>query len=152
MNYEIYSVDQLEDELEFLNPIKDKKKIIEIKSVIEEKTKEINSRPQIYQDYAPFTFGGTGTSFISIGSKDIRNDGSYVTTIWFTLLFFPIFPFRSVRIHFGGESFRAPGIGRFQTKKMRLEKVALNKAQIRNVYLSFYGALFSVVGFIWFRL
>jgi hypothetical protein len=44
----------------------------------------------------PFTFNGIGTTFY--GARDFALDGSYTTTEWFTLLYIPIIPLRSLRI------------------------------------------------------
>jgi hypothetical protein len=39
----------------------------------------------------PKSFGGFGTRYC--GARDYRKDGSYMTTTFFCLLFFPSFPF-----------------------------------------------------------
>lgn len=44
----------------------------------------------------PFTFNGIGTTFY--GARDFALDGSYTTTEWFTFLYIPIIPLRSLRI------------------------------------------------------
>lgn len=43
-----------------------------------------------------FTFNGFGTRLY--GKCDFRTDGSYITTMWITLLYWPIIPLRSLRI------------------------------------------------------
>lgn len=44
----------------------------------------------------PFTFNGIGTTFY--GARDFALDGTYTTTEWFTFLYVPIIPLRSLRI------------------------------------------------------
>lgn len=44
----------------------------------------------------PKSFGGFGTRYC--GERDYRKDGSYMTTTFFCLLFFPVFPLHSVRV------------------------------------------------------
>jgi len=43
-----------------------------------------------------FTFNGFGTRLY--GKSDFRADGSHLTTVWVTALYWPIFPLRSLRI------------------------------------------------------
>jgi hypothetical protein len=44
----------------------------------------------------PFEFKGCGTQYI--GERDLRPDGSFVTTEWITLLHLPLVPLRSARV------------------------------------------------------
>ena len=44
----------------------------------------------------PKSFGGFGTRYY--GERDYRKDGSYMTTTFFCLFFFPIFPLHTVRV------------------------------------------------------
>jgi hypothetical protein len=44
----------------------------------------------------PSNVNGCGTKYY--GQRDFRPDGSYVTTNFFCLLFFPVFPIHSVRV------------------------------------------------------
>ncbi|BET65435.1 hypothetical protein ASA1KI_03700 [Opitutales bacterium ASA1] len=44
----------------------------------------------------PFEFKGCGTQYI--GERDLRPDGSFVTTEWITLLYLPLVPLRSARV------------------------------------------------------
>ena len=44
----------------------------------------------------PKSFGGFGTRYC--GERDYRKDGSYMTTTFFCVLFFPVFPLHSVRV------------------------------------------------------
>ncbi len=49
-----------------------------------------------------FTFNGIGTTHY--GARDFLPDGTYTTTEWFVLLYFPIIPLRSLRISESNES------------------------------------------------
>jgi hypothetical protein len=44
----------------------------------------------------PTSVNGFGTRYI--GQRDFRTDGSYVTTNFISILFFPLFPLHSVRV------------------------------------------------------
>lgn len=44
----------------------------------------------------PLLVQGFGTSFI--GKRDFKPDGSYITTEWIVIFFFPVFPLRSFRV------------------------------------------------------
>jgi hypothetical protein len=44
----------------------------------------------------PKSFGGFGTRYC--GERDYRKDGSYMTTTFFCLFFFPVFPLHTVRV------------------------------------------------------
>jgi hypothetical protein len=44
----------------------------------------------------PKSFGGFGTRYC--GERDYRKDGSYMTTTFFCIFFFPVFPLHSVRV------------------------------------------------------
>jgi hypothetical protein len=43
-----------------------------------------------------FTFQGIGTTFY--GQRDFHADGSFITTEWFVLIYFPVIPLRSFRV------------------------------------------------------
>ncbi|HEY1525889.1 MAG TPA: hypothetical protein VGH51_06585 [Candidatus Angelobacter sp.] len=53
----------------------------------------------------PFTFNGIGTTFY--GARDFALDGTYTTTEWFTFVYIPVIPLRSLRIRDvkGGKNF-----------------------------------------------
>lgn len=55
-----------------------------------------------FEDRGPFTLNGFGTTFY--GKRDFRADGSYITTEWIVLAYFPLIPIRSLRV-----SYRDPG-------------------------------------------
>lgn len=44
----------------------------------------------------PKSFGGFGTRYC--GERDYRKDGSYMTTTFFCVFFFPVFPLHTVRV------------------------------------------------------
>ncbi len=44
----------------------------------------------------PKSFGGFGTRYC--GERDYRKDGSYMTTTFFCVFFFPLFPLHTVRV------------------------------------------------------
>jgi len=48
-----------------------------------------------------YSINGIGTTFY--GQRDFRPDGTYLTTEWFALLYFPIFPLRSLRVMYQGQ-------------------------------------------------
>jgi len=47
-----------------------------------------------------FTFNGIGTTFY--GQRDFRADGTYITTEWFAVFYFPVLPLRSLRVRYQG--------------------------------------------------
>ncbi len=47
-----------------------------------------------------FSFNGIGTTFY--GQRDFRADGTYTTTEWFAVFYFPIIPLRSLRVRYQG--------------------------------------------------
>jgi hypothetical protein len=77
----------------------------------------------------PFSFNGIGTKYY--GSRDFSEDGSYITTEWFIILFVPVVPLRSFRVSpikkrwFGSQEYWA-------------WKVPLCKPQVRNTYLAVF--------------
>src|SRR5262245_20240386 len=56
----------------------------------------------------PYTLNGIGTRFY--GKRDLRPDGSYITTEWVTFAYVPLVPFRSFRV-----SYLGPGAGLSET-------------------------------------
>jgi hypothetical protein len=50
----------------------------------------------------PFTFNGVGTTFY--GARDFALDETYTTTEWFTFLYIPVIPLRSLRIRDSNKS------------------------------------------------
>lgn len=76
------------------------------------------------------TWNGIGTTFI--GSKDQYPDESFATTEWFVIFYFPIIPFRSVRIAFMGSS---SGWRRTTSKYLIIKSLPLDTQQIFSTYL-----------------
>lgn len=52
-----------------------------------------------------FSINGIGTTWY--GQRDFRPDGTYLTTEWFAVLFFPVIPLRSLRMKYTGEKMYA---------------------------------------------
>jgi hypothetical protein len=47
-----------------------------------------------------YTLNGIGTTFY--GQRDFRADGTFITTEWLVLVYFPLIPFRSLRVRYQG--------------------------------------------------
>lgn len=77
----------------------------------------------------PFTFRGCGTKFY--GKRDEGPDGSYITTEWITLVYLPLIPLRSFRVCPTGGGTNAI---LYRSEQFRVQKVPLNKLQVRNIY------------------
>lgn len=77
------------------------------------------------------TFNGIGTTYY--GKKDIDFDGSFITTKWFVVGFFPIIPLSSCRLRDLGTS-GIPFISR-STEYQVIEELPLNAIQVLFVYL-----------------
>src|SRR5258707_12419532 len=77
-----------------------------------------------------FTFRGIGT--IHYGKRDFRPDGSFVTTLWSVVLYFPLIPISSKRIGPIGE---VKYYGMFPRRTFALhEKTKPNRTQVLSVY------------------
>lgn len=88
-----------------------------------------------------FTINGIGTTFY--GKRDFRTDGSFLTTEWVSFLYFPLFPFRSLRVRYQGPAERRFPIGVGSAESYAIyEKTAPNRKQV----LYIYGYAFFVVG------
>lgn len=75
------------------------------------------------------TWKGIGTKFY--GSKDQDANGSFITTEWFVILFFPILPIASYRVFFKGTERGCSGsTHRFEI----LNKLGLDWGQIFTIY------------------
>lgn len=94
-----------------------------------------------------YTFNGTGTTFY--GQRDFRSDGSFVTTEWVSFLYFPLFPFRSLRVRYQGPAERRFPIGFGSAASYAVyEKTPPNRKQVLCVYgyaLFSVGCVFSTV-------
>src|SRR3989344_9618968 len=78
---------------------------------------------------------GSGEGFY--GKREVREDGSYVTTKWFMILLIPIIPLGTYRV-WRGESTQSFFAGLYsgvsQSTQVRLERLKLNWAQIFLTY------------------
>ena len=82
-----------------------------------------------------FSVNGIGTTIYGKREEDAR-DNSYITTKWFIILFFPIFPLGSYRVIKNKPEFLS-----LARTKYQMTKVALNWDQVRNIYAIFWGPL-----------
>jgi hypothetical protein len=89
-----------------------------------------------------FTFRGIGA--MHYGKRDFRPDGSYVTTLWFVLLYVPIAPIHSKGLRPTGEV-KYYGI-RPRRTQLLLEKTPPNSKQVLSVYAWFAVELASFIG------
>jgi hypothetical protein len=85
---------------------------------------------------SPFSVNGVG--WIFYGRRDFGPDGSFITTEWFIIFHFPIFPLRSYRaISHGRESVVGPF---YQKTHYSLSKpMRPNLRQVVSTYLFCYG-------------
>lgn len=79
----------------------------------------------------PKSFGGFGTRYC--GERDYRKDGSYMTTTFFCLFFFPIFPLHTVRVIPDPKNIEWDE--RQESYYLVSEKRAPNLRQVASVYL-----------------
>lgn len=78
---------------------------------------------------------GSGEGFY--GKREVREDGSYVTTKWFMILLIPILPLGTYRVWRGKSTqsfFAGLYSGVSQSTQVRLERIKLNWAQIFSTY------------------
>jgi hypothetical protein len=78
----------------------------------------------------PGTFNGTGTMYY--GQREVGPDGSYITTKWLTVAWIPFIPLSSYRVLPQG---RERNFAVYQSQKYVIQRVPLNIAQVRDVYL-----------------
>jgi len=78
----------------------------------------------------PFTWNGCGTRFY--GQRDATEDGSYITTLWLSLVWVPVLPLASYRIRPTGEGFN---VLVYRSDSYTSYRVPLCWKQVRNVYL-----------------
>lgn len=90
----------------------------------------------------PSTYNGFGTRYL--GQRDFRQDGSYVTTNFFCLLYMPVIPIHSVRVIPDAKNMSIPFHTNYYTI---LEKRRPHLGQV----LSIYACAAAVIGMtIWF--
>ena len=90
----------------------------------------------------PTNIMGCGTMFM--GQRDYRPDGSYVTTEFATLLFFPLAPIRSCRVIEAGHFGFLPGYAR---TAYRVQDHPLCLKQVASIYATLVLCITSVVLF-----
>ena len=96
----------------------------------------------------PSTFMGIGTTYC--GKREKEPDGSYITTEWVSILYFPLFPLGSYRVRPTGETDSTYLIVYASTTEHYLvHRVPLNLRQVRNVYLV-YGWIPAIIAFMYF--
>jgi hypothetical protein len=79
----------------------------------------------------PKSIYGFGTGYY--GERDYRNDGSYLTTNFFCILFFPVVPLHTVRVIPDPKNLEWSPVG--ENYYLVLEKRAPNLLQTASVYL-----------------
>ncbi len=79
----------------------------------------------------PNSFNGIGSAYY--GQSDYEQDGSFVTTKWFILGFFPVFPMESARVQYVGSS-GIPFLGRTSSFEL-LEKLPIHWVQVIKTWL-----------------
>jgi hypothetical protein len=77
----------------------------------------------------PSTCNGLGTTYL--GKKDQQSDGSFITTEWFVILFFPILPIRSYRVIPLGKSKEG---SKYSQEYLIIKKLPLDWLQIFTVF------------------
>jgi len=80
-----------------------------------------------------FSFNGVGTTVY--GKRDVSpTDGSYITTKWFIVIFFPIFPLASYRVIKEKQKFMTIAFPKYQ-----MTQVKFNIKQVINTYLAWWS-------------
>ena len=88
------------------------------------------------------TLNGIGTRYY--GSRTLP-DGTYITTEWFVIFFFPIFPVRSVRILDASAPSGIPGMWSHQS--IKVQKVPLDVRMVLQLYAWIIGGILAL--FLW---
>lgn len=87
----------------------------------------------------PTSLNGCGTTYY--GSRDFHEDGSYITTEWFILIYIPIFPLGSFRVLPVGKN---QDLLVFDFQNFRSHKIPLCRQQVRNTYLTLLTVIFLI--------
>jgi hypothetical protein len=90
------------------------------------------------------TWNGIGTKFY--GSKDQNEYGSFVTTEWFVVLYFPVIPIRTMRVNFEGTNL---GLRKTANRYRLIQKLSMDW---RQVFSTYFIAIASVVTGYWLSL
>lgn len=88
-----------------------------------------------------YSFNGIGTTFY--GKKNLKEDGSYITTKWFIFLLLPIIPLGTYRIKKKTEDKARNALGMISEYEI-IEKLSLDKKQVILWYLSIYGPIIII--------
>ena len=92
----------------------------------------------------PYTLNGCGTKYY--GRRDLKADGSYITTEWIVFVYIPLIPIGSFRVQpTGKSSFYIIG----SSSEYLVQRVPFNWRQIRNVYITLIAILSAFSGGIW---
>ena len=140
--YAIYTLDQLQDELDALDPTLHSEQVAEIKVEIERKRAQ---QPPLIETSNNVLVLGTG--FLYLGKYDKRADGSYVSTRFFVMLLLPVFPVSAARINSNGGKLDHDMYLRI--RDLMVEEKPLDWKQARKVLLTFYASILAVAGLIW---
>jgi hypothetical protein len=91
----------------------------------------------------PSTISGTGTAYF--GRRELRADGSYVTTEFITLFYIPLVPLRSRRVReVGPGSHAGGGFEHRHSQQYIVRPMPMNWWQVLNVYLGLIGVLVAL--------
>ena len=91
------------------------------------------------------SFYGIGTVFY--GATNRADDGSFLTTEWFTVLLLPIIPISSFRVTFGWSDTSSLGLTSTVTKRYFIHsKEKLSPVQVLRTYALYIGSLLLMAG------
>lgn len=97
----------------------------------------------------PRTFNGIGTTYY--GRRNVDKNGSYITTEFYVVFYFPIFPHGSYRIlHRGVGSSKWFLVLWSNSEEFFVKKLPLNIGQVINVYLTAFSILIGIPILIFF--
>ena len=92
----------------------------------------------------PWSIYGFGTEYF--GQRELRPDGSYVTTEFLTALSIPLVPLGSQRVReVGSGSFRPSAAGWTSQQHYEVRAVPTSWRQVLNVYLGAIGLLVAIL-------
>jgi hypothetical protein len=92
----------------------------------------------------PHSVNGFGTRYY--GRREEALDGSYVTTVWITVLYIPILPLRSYRVLAVGKSFN---VIIHRSQQFKAVRVPLCWEQVWHVYMISAPILLIIGWLIW---
>jgi hypothetical protein len=119
---------------------------------------EDSARSNTPLEVAPTSINGMGSMFY--GKSDVRQDGSYLTTEWFTILYLPVVPLRSFRVlplsrpstlrRIINASLHGLGVSPHIEQYVIVSKHPPNARQVVNVYICLVGGITLVAFLLWF--